>query len=105
MTSYDCTALASRYQQGKCAGVLPASYASKPVVWIGPGCPTPCAQQAAKTGANPRAFCAKQGKQPTWQDGGCKLANDCVIYCQDTCVKQPWCKWRGNLCKLKTEYE
>ena len=114
MSQYECSLLAQRYQQGRCNGVLPPAYMKRPVIWIGPSCPAPCAETARKKGVNPAKYCAKIGKHPTWQDGGCKLANNCLIYCEQTCKNQPNCKWFGptnknaqnvGLCKPKSEYE
>lgn len=52
-------------------------------VYVGPSCPSSCAIKAKKKGKNPRKFCGEDGV--TYEDGGCKLAYDCNIFCKSTC--------------------
>ena len=104
MSLQRCSQLRKRYQSGFC-GTSPSKFGN-PVVFVGPGCPTPCAITAKHLRQNPRAYCMAHGrKQASWNDGGCKLASNCNIYCRDTCNKQPNCRWtHGNVCLLKSEY-
>jgi hypothetical protein len=58
-----------------------------PVVWVGAGCPRPCATKAIQAGKNPMRYCRSIHTWPTFNDGGCKLYFDCNIGCADTCKR------------------
>ena len=110
MTTFQCAQVQRRWATGQCdrakleADGIPANYANV-VVWVGPGCPTPCAVKADDLKQNPRKYCKSKNQPVSYTDGGCKVASDCRIFCRDVCVKQPFCKWRRSLCQLKQEYE
>jgi hypothetical protein len=93
MSRSACLALRQRWQQGQCGALFP----NPPVVWIGIGCKTPCAQKAEELNQNPRAYCKANGnKKTTYSDGGCHVFYDCNIHCEETCNKQIYCKWEGS---------
>ena len=110
MNTFQCAQVQRRWATGQCnrarltADGIPAEVANV-VVWVGPGCPTPCATKAKDLKQNPRAYCKSKNQAVSYVDGGCKIAADCRIFCRDVCTKQPFCKWRKGLCQLKTEYE
>ena len=104
MTRYQCRLLHRQFLNGEC-GPYP-EYANPPVLWIGRGCPTPCARAAAAQGVSPTAFCRSRHANPTYRDGGCHVYSDCNINCEATCSRQKFCVWepKGSLmgiCKRK----
>ena len=109
MTQAQCSQLLREFTEpnGKCARPSGRAMPSLPVVWVGAGCPSQCARQAKEMGKKPKSVC---GSKPlTLNDGGCKLAPDCLsIGCAATCKRQPNCRWVGNsefmgVCQLKAQ--
>ena len=61
--------------------------------------------KALRLGKNPAKYCGSigngGGSPPTMLDGGCKIWNNCNIYCRETCERQDYCRWKQNSCLPK----
>jgi len=67
----DCENLNRRLERHEC----PVDVEVWPyhVVWLGSGCPSPCAVLAEKEGKDAQVFCKRVGMYPRFQDGGTSL--------------------------------
>jgi hypothetical protein len=76
-------------------------YPYPPVKWLGLGCPTPCAVEAAARGVNAQVLCHKLQQPVRYDDGGCLLMGLCTqIHCMEVCQKAGvLCAW-GTLLLL-----
>ena len=66
------------------------------------GCETPCAIEAKKHHMNVAKFCMSQNMPVSYQDGGCKIFNDCAsIHCEVCEAADVICLWEKTACVSK----